>query len=1567
MTAPGKKEKKMRTYRKRRSSMFLFGRRAVKLTAAVFCALAIVTSQGLIEPAQAVQPDVGTARMFEPEGEYVPGEVLVLLSADVDRNGEVGAAEDLSGVEAAVDGQIERRVVFSRGKEVLRVKLPDGKSVENAIAENWGARDRRILVVEPNYRVRIARIPNDPRFPQLWGMHNTGQSGGTEDADIDAPEAWDIATGVPETSDVIVGIIDSGIDYLHPDLVANMWVNPGEIPDNGMDDDGNGYTDDVYGYDFFGNDSDPSDAAGHGTHCAGTIAGVGDNGLGVAGVNWRCKVMALRTHNASGYGSTSDNIEAIIYGVNNGAKILSNSWGGSGYSESLEFAIVYARDHGVLFVAAAGNYAWDTDSEPFYPASYEVSNVISVAATDDDDKLASFSNYGDESVDVGAPGVSILSTYPTYRTVFFEDFQGAAMPTFNGTQMAREGVGNYWGTVVSPTYYDPNNIAARGDWNHSWPYSPGSYGSIVTSPIDTRELRALSLYFEFRLECDFDDELAVYVWDGIGWREVYSISGPYYYYEDYFYGARIDIPDSYRNSGMKVRFRWLTDGVDNYYFGAEVDNIRIQCIDDNVENYAWSSGTSMAAPHVAGVAALVMANASVPAISLQELKTRLVWTGDPVPALDGRTVSGCRLNAYNALTATPGLKVVSPNGGENWELSTKENIQWYSIGGGPVVDIYLLKGGDVYQQLADDIPNDNKFAWKIPVSLPADSDYRIRITDGTYSDESDEDFELFCKLMKKPSYPDPCDGKTNVPLDTHLEWNFGGLEPVTITFDEVPLGMTVDGMDIEDVSFRFYVDEQPSDQAYVIGGSTFETEYIQIPCIDGDSDGILVLDFGIPVYGVSYGFLLASYGFQQNASTMIFIDSSYRTIDTFSADANEMGFGWMEGTNSGTSTKPIAHAVISFTHYDQQFNEFLLDNLMYNPIPLGSLPEAATQDENTDKVEVEGAEQQDVNGTDGDFNFLLQAEGPNLVWPEYILPDVIHGLGPGMKGAEAPNLMAMTEDVGVLHSGGPDAFGYIFIDSDEPNGPTFDWIEIASGGPGGPPTPPGAGPGAGPPPSEADVSPMESVSGTNLNFGDDDWYYPIPLPFKFSFYGGKYNYVAVQSNGTIYFVDRNMYYWNCCIPCDAGVNVDRFIAVCWDDLYPYRNGNDNVYFAIAGEAPNRILVVQWENVRYLGTDSRITCQVQLFEGSSNILMLYLDPGAEAGASATVGIQKDFGNALTYQCNERGLHPGLAILFKYEPPCPTTWDVYFGTEPNALELIGSDLTEQRFDPTPEPGETLRRGIRYYWQVVAKNCCSVIDGNDWSFSTENTPPVADAGDRQTLECVCNTPQGTQVTLDGARSSDAENTPLTYTWTGPFLESPVHEAAPTITLDSGCPDDYVITLVVNDGIEDSEPNEVVITVVDTVPPEFEFSVAPTLLWPPSHKMVEITPGWTVSDECDPAPDVSVVGIVMSEDVNTVGDGHTTDDYEIGDDGSIYVRSERSGANNGRIYTITAQAVDDSGNATLRSATVSIPHDMRVLAGIADRWLKSSSSSTIHEDLNRDGIVNLLDFAIFAQNWIR
>jgi subtilisin family serine protease len=285
-----------------------------------------------------------------------------------------------------------------------------------------------VLYAEPNYKRYIALMPNDPRVSELWGLHNIGQAGGTVDADIDAPEAWDITTG---SSTVVVGVIDSGVDYTHPDLAANMWVNPGEIPGNSIDDEGNGYVDDVYGIDTANGDSNPMDDAGHGTHVSGTIGAVGNNGVGVVGVNWNVRIMALKFLDENGGGWTDDAIECLdyatmmktTYGVN--LKLTSNSWGGGGFSQALEDAIAASGSAGMLFMAAAGNDGTNNDSIPHYPSNYDLDNILAVAATDRNDNLASFSSYGVTSVDLGAPGVSILSTTP-----------GNTYSLYDGTSMA---------------------------------------------------------------------------------------------------------------------------------------------------------------------------------------------------------------------------------------------------------------------------------------------------------------------------------------------------------------------------------------------------------------------------------------------------------------------------------------------------------------------------------------------------------------------------------------------------------------------------------------------------------------------------------------------------------------------------------------------------------------------------------------------------------------------------------------------------------------------------------------------------------------------------------------------------------------------------------------------------------------------------------------------------------------------------------------------------------------------------------------------------------------------------
>ncbi len=322
---------------------------------------------------------------------YVSGELLIKFKPGTAR---ARADEAQSALGA-------REIREHPGIGVRHWRLGRGLTVERALEIlSSPGRARFIEYAEPNYLYHTSELPNDPRFGDLYGLNNVGQTGGTADADIDAPEAWD----VPISGDpIVVGVIDSGIDYNHADLQGVVWSNPNEIA-NGLDDDGNGYVDDLNGWDFVNNDADPIDDNNHGTHVAGTIAAIRGNGIGVAGVASNVRLIPLKFLNSGGSGSTENAILAIEYADSVGARITSNSWGGGNRSRALQDAIASSN---ALFVAAAGNGG---SSSKQYPAGYDDAKIVSVAATDQNDALATFSNYGSSWVDLAAPGANILST-----------------------------------------------------------------------------------------------------------------------------------------------------------------------------------------------------------------------------------------------------------------------------------------------------------------------------------------------------------------------------------------------------------------------------------------------------------------------------------------------------------------------------------------------------------------------------------------------------------------------------------------------------------------------------------------------------------------------------------------------------------------------------------------------------------------------------------------------------------------------------------------------------------------------------------------------------------------------------------------------------------------------------------------------------------------------------------------------------------------------------------------------------------------------------------------------------
>ncbi|MBM4240634.1 MAG: peptidase S8/S53 subtilisin kexin sedolisin [Euryarchaeota archaeon] len=363
---------------------------------------------------------------------------------------------DLAQTSMAAHSQIGATVIkdFKEVPGLQLVKIPETIKIQDAIARYQQNPD--VLYAESNYKFRTEVIPNDSYYSSLWGLTK-----------INAPSAWDITTG---SSNVIIAVLDTGVDINHPDLQANIWINTVEIPGNGIDDDDNDFIDDVYGWNFLNDNNIISDDNGHGTHVAGIIGAVGNNAQGTTGVMWNVKIMALKFLGSTGKGDVNDAIEAINYARLMGAHIISNSWGGPDYSQALKDIIDASQ---ALFVCAAGNdpyYGGDNnDVTPTYPASYLSPNIIAVAASDQNDNLASFSNYGLNSVDVTAPGVSIYSTKPS-----------SSYGYLSGTSMATPYVSGLAG-LIKALRPDLNNLEIKSTILNNVDYISSLAGKILTS------------------------------------------------------------------------------------------------------------------------------------------------------------------------------------------------------------------------------------------------------------------------------------------------------------------------------------------------------------------------------------------------------------------------------------------------------------------------------------------------------------------------------------------------------------------------------------------------------------------------------------------------------------------------------------------------------------------------------------------------------------------------------------------------------------------------------------------------------------------------------------------------------------------------------------------------------------------------------------------------------------------------------------------------------------------------------------------------------------------------------
>jgi subtilisin family serine protease len=561
----------------------------------------------------------GAASAQQP---FVPGELLVRFKPQL-------PSQQVSSVLGAEGADVQAKLPAVPGLRL--VDLPADTSVREGVSNL--ERSPRVLYAEPNYRRQLFDLPDDPLFPKQWALRNDGQDvfgvRGLGGADENVTGAWQTQTG---SSGVIVAMADTGMALNHPDLRGNLWTNPGEIPGNGIDDDGNGFRDDVHGWDFAENDSDPSDTVdqdqGHGSMIAGIIGAEGNNGVGIAGINWDVSLMPVRTPL-----SVAGELAAFAYASSNGARVLNYS-AGSAQASSSELAAINAYPN-VLFVIAAGNDRSNNDANPIYPCSYSSANIICVASTNQGDGLSSFSNFGPTSVDLAAPGENILSTFPAGGISDQLRDSFGQLPL--SARWKAGGTGRKW------------RLTRRLDRGYSLADSPhGRYRNntnswIRSNAIDLSAQRSCVLGFYLKLStASRKDRLVVEASsDDKHFRHIHSYSRKHHGIRVLFLPRRFD-----GKPAVQLRFRLRTDKK-RRADGAYVDNVELSC-QASADTYAYEDGTSFSSPQVAGAAGLVLAEH--PGFSTAEVRSALLAGVDPLPGLSGKVATGGRLDAAGAVT-----------------------------------------------------------------------------------------------------------------------------------------------------------------------------------------------------------------------------------------------------------------------------------------------------------------------------------------------------------------------------------------------------------------------------------------------------------------------------------------------------------------------------------------------------------------------------------------------------------------------------------------------------------------------------------------------------------------------------------------------------------------------------------------------------------------------------------------------------------------------------------------------------------------------------------------------------
>ena len=558
----------------------------------------------------------------QPQSELAPGRLIVRFAPGLGRSARRNAV-------SRIGAGLGHRLGIA-GLDVVRVPARDPRRAARRLAAQPG-----VAYAEPDQLVDYRVTPNDPLFGRQWALRNSGQrivaTKGRIGADISATGAWDLTTGSPS---VQVADVDTGADLTHPDLAANIWVNPAEVPGNHIDDDGNGLTDDVNGWDWADSDNSPDDSRsfdqGHGTETASVIGAVGNNGIGISGVDWRVSLMPLRA------ATLSDTISAFVYARQEGARVINFSAGFPFYSQALKDTIDNLG--GVLVVNAADNGGFNgrgdnSDKVSDFPCKFKSPNLICVAASNQRDTLTTFSNFGPTSVDLAAPGQNVLGAYPPKALSYdLNEFFDEPL----GKRITRGGKHNRWG--LTDKLGGSLTDSKRGD------YKDDSDTWVTTRPIDLHQRRACEVDFFLltRLEKG-PDRLLVQAarrkharfrtlgsYTGVNKGDFHFLRFP-----KRFSGA----------SGARVRFRLRTDG-SVHKDGVYLDDLQVTCLTTG-PTYAYADGTSFASPQVAGAAGLILSR--FPAASVADLKSRLIGSARHLPSMAGKLVSGGELDVDAAV------------------------------------------------------------------------------------------------------------------------------------------------------------------------------------------------------------------------------------------------------------------------------------------------------------------------------------------------------------------------------------------------------------------------------------------------------------------------------------------------------------------------------------------------------------------------------------------------------------------------------------------------------------------------------------------------------------------------------------------------------------------------------------------------------------------------------------------------------------------------------------------------------------------------------------------------------